>query len=84
MNFIITNEEIVYIRTEFGFSVEFFCIVPLLYIHNILIIINFDVLKYIKKIFKISTQYIFNAKQKIIPKKSVENLNSNEHVDYRL
>jgi len=31
----------------------------LLYFHNIVIINNFNILKYIKKIFKILIQYIF-------------------------
>jgi len=35
--------------------------ISLLCLHNRLIITNFDILKYIKKIFKILTQYIFNA-----------------------
>jgi len=30
-------------------QLEFFCVVPLLYLHNTLITTNFDVLKYIKK-----------------------------------
>jgi len=38
---------------EFGFYLEF-CYVVTLYLRNILIITNFDILKYIKKIFKIS------------------------------
>jgi len=46
---------------EFGFSAGFFCVVPLLCLYNTLIIINFDVLKYITKIFKILIQCIFNA-----------------------
>jgi len=61
---------------EFGLSVEYFCVVPLVCFHNILITINFDILKYIKKIFKISIQYIFNAQQRTTPEKSIENLNS--------
>jgi len=60
---------------EFGFFAVFFCVVPLLYLHNILITTNFDILKYIKKIFKISTQYIFNVQQITAPQKSIENLN---------
>jgi len=40
-----------------------FCIVPPLYLHNTLFIINFDIFKYIKKIFKILIQYTFNVKQ---------------------
>jgi len=55
---------------EFGFSdnlliffccFSIFCVVFLLCIHNILIIINFDILKYVKKIFKMSTQCIFDV-----------------------
>jgi len=46
----------------------FFGADPLLYIYNTLIILNFDVLKYIKKIFKISTQYIFNVQQRTAQK----------------
>jgi len=64
------------IYKECWFSVEFFFSVSLLYLHNTLITTNFDVLKYIKKIFKISIQCIFNAEQKTTSKKSIENLNS--------
>jgi len=39
---------------KFGFFVEFFGVISLCF-HNTLIIINFDVLKYIKKIFKMTT-----------------------------
>jgi len=42
-----------------------------------LIITNFDILKFIRKIFKIPTQCIFNAQQKTTPKKLVEDLDSN-------
>jgi len=38
-------------------------------LHNTLIITNFDILKYIKKIFKIPTQCTFNAQQRTISKK---------------
>jgi len=62
-------------RVESGFSVGFCCVVHLLCLHNTLITTNFDVLKYIKKIFKILTQYIFNAQQRIAPRKPVKNLN---------
>jgi len=51
------------------FFAEFFCAVSLLCFHNTLIITNFDVLKYIKKIFKISIQYIFNVEQMTTQKK---------------
>jgi len=53
---------------EFGFSVGFFCVVSLLCLYNTLITTNFDVYKYIKKIFKISTKCIFKAQQRTIPK----------------
>jgi len=46
----------------------FFIVVFLLYLRNILITTKFDVLKYIKKIFKMSIQYIFNTKQKTTQK----------------
>jgi len=58
----------------------FFCIIFLLCLYNILIISNFNFLKYIKKIFKISTQYIFNAQQKTVPKQSVKNLDSTSYI----
>jgi len=54
---------------EFGFSTRFVRVIYLLCLHNTPIIINFDVLKYIKMIFKISTQYIFHIQQKIQYKK---------------
>jgi len=38
---------------EFGFSTEFLCGVFLLYFQNTLMVIDFDVLKYIKSIFKL-------------------------------
>jgi len=38
---------------QFGFSIQFFFSYLLLYLYNILIIINFYILKYIKKIFKV-------------------------------
>jgi len=50
----------------FKFSIEFFCVVPQLCLHNILIITNFKILKHIKKIFKVLTQYIFNHKYVMI------------------
>ena len=37
----------------------FFCVITLMRFHNTLITTNFNILKYIKKIFKWSTQYIF-------------------------
>jgi len=40
-----------------------FCSVFLFNFYNISIIINFNVLKYIKKLFKILIQYIFNVKK---------------------
>ena len=46
-----------------------FCGVFLLCLCNISIIINFKVLKYIKKIFKIPTQYNCNAQQRTIQNK---------------
>ena len=49
---------------EFRFSTGFFFVVPLLCLHNTLITTKFDILKYIKKIFKISIQCIFNAHQR--------------------
>jgi len=46
---------------EFGFSTGFFCIVLLSCLQNTLIDINFDVLKYIKKIFKVSMSVYFKS-----------------------
>jgi len=45
-------------KLEFGFFAEYFFDVLLLYLHNIMITTNFDILKYIKRIFKILIQYI--------------------------
>jgi len=47
----------------------------LLRFYNTLIITNFNILKYIKKIFKLSIQYIFNAYLKSTPKQLIKNLN---------
>jgi len=52
------------------FSVDFVCVISLLCFHNILIIINFNILKYIKKISKILVQCIFNVHNKKNNKKS--------------
>jgi len=54
----------------------YFYDVPLLCLHNTPITTNFDVLKYIKKIFKILRQYIFNAQHRTTPKKPIKNLDS--------
>jgi len=62
--------------SKFGFSVNFFCVVLLLYLHNILITINFDILKYIKKYLKYQYSIFFNAQQRTTPKKSIKNLDS--------
>jgi len=74
-------------KFELGFSADifvlflyYFCASILLYLYNILIIINFDILKYIKKIFKILIQCIFNVQQRIMPKKSIENMDSYKFV----
>jgi len=53
-----------------------FFTVPQLYLHHTPITIDFDILKYINKILKMLTQYIFNAQQRTTFKKSVENLDS--------
>jgi len=54
----------------------FSCAVFLLCLHNTLITTHFDVLKYIKKIFKMLVQYIFNAQQMTAPTKPVKNMDS--------
>jgi len=45
-------------------------VVPLLRLHNRLTTTNFQVLKYIKKIFKVLTQCIFNVPQRTTQKKN--------------
>jgi len=57
---------------EFGFFVNFFCTIFLLCFYNTSITINFNILKYIKKIFKILIYCIFNTEDNIkkINKKS--------------
>jgi len=42
-----------YDKKKFGFSVEFFCVIYLLYFYNILITTNFKVLKFIKNTNKV-------------------------------
>jgi len=56
---------------EFGFYV-IFCAVSLLCLYNTLIITNFNILKYIKRIFKILIQYTFNTQKKQHKKTSKE------------
>ena len=56
---------------EFGFFAGFVCaIFQLCFRSNILIITNFNILKYTKKIFKISVQRIFNVQQRTTQRKN--------------
>jgi len=54
--FIIEIKRITHMRVKYEF--RFFAI--FFFTYNILIIINFNILKYIKIIFKVPIQYIFN------------------------
>jgi len=57
---------------QFGFS-EFFCVA--LCLQNTLMITDYEILKYIKKIFKVQISVFFNTWQRTL-KNSIEKLNS--------